>query len=361
MNIGLSLQPFCGSDIGGFVGSGDAQIYRRWMGVGAFHPFCRQHSSGVAKEPWVFDSATLNESRTAIQRRYRLLPYIYTLFRESSINGLPVMRPAFFADPADRRLRSEFQTFLLGADLLVVSSLYQNGSPAAVEPNGDWRRIYLIDKTKESTVNQPALKIRAGAIIPAGRLVQHTGAGILDTLTLFVCPNASWTATGALYEDAGDGFGYKTGDYLHTRYRARPCAPDSILVSIDSAAGNRARPARPAIVNLVLRDTVFKGTGSEAAGIRVYCPGALVRVRDLQPKPAAARWSIITNEKRIAVRVVGDMPCRVNLYTVDGRLLGSVAGKGAGMYLPVAPLKPGMYVVSLRFASKSVTRKVVMK
>ena len=56
-------------------------------------------------------------SKAAIERRYRMLPYIYTLFRESSLDGLPIWRPVFFADPADARLRDEDHAFLLKGDV----------------------------------------------------------------------------------------------------------------------------------------------------------------------------------------------------------------------------------------------------
>ena len=92
------------------------------MALGAYYPFSRNHASknSINQEPWVFGKKVEDISRTAINRRYKLFPYLYSLFRESSLTGIPIMKPVFFADPKDLSLRSEEQAFLLGENLLVV-------------------------------------------------------------------------------------------------------------------------------------------------------------------------------------------------------------------------------------------------
>src|SRR5262249_46978328 len=101
LNLGLSAQPFSGPDIGGFSGNGDGKLFGRWMGVGALLPFARGHSikDSADHEPWSFGPDTEATCRRALERRYRLLPYLYTLFHEASTTGLPIVRPLFYADP----------------------------------------------------------------------------------------------------------------------------------------------------------------------------------------------------------------------------------------------------------------------
>ncbi|HNW41171.1 MAG TPA: glycoside hydrolase family 31 protein, partial [Opitutaceae bacterium] len=116
LNLGLSGQPFTGPDIGGFAEDGPAGAtaaergthFARWMGVGALLPFSRAHTNkgNGDKEPWAFGPEVERTCRTAIERRYRLMPYLYTLFREASVTGMPVVRPVFFADPRDPALRA---------------------------------------------------------------------------------------------------------------------------------------------------------------------------------------------------------------------------------------------------------------
>jgi len=93
--------------------------------------------------------------RTAIERRYRLLPYLYTLFREASVTGLPVVRPVFFADAVDPGLRREDVAFLLGADLLVVPNVFENRETAPTPnlPGSIWRTISLVGEN--SCVTSP--------------------------------------------------------------------------------------------------------------------------------------------------------------------------------------------------------------
>lgn len=270
LNLGLSLQPFSGPDIGGFAGAGTPEQFDRWMGVGAFFPFSRGHTmqGNRNKEPWAYGPEVEASCRTALQRRYRLLPYLYTLFRESSINGLPVMRPVFFADITDPKLRAEDDAFLLGSDILVIPQLAEKADRQPAVPGGSWRTINLVGEDCRTDAVQPELRIRGGAIVPVGKVIQNTEQKSLDPLTLLVCLDEKGEAEGWLYEDAGDGFGYLEGDYLLTKYVAKR-EVDKIVVRISSEEGKMPRPARIVHVELITAGGVFKTSGKEKAGIVV--------------------------------------------------------------------------------------------
>jgi len=124
LTLGLSGQPFSGPDVGGFIANATPDLWGNWIGFGAFFPFCRGHAmiGTNPKEPWAFGPTVKNAAQIALQKRYRLLPYLYTLFYNSSQTGIPVMQPVFFADPADVSLRAEQQAFLLGSDLLITGN-----------------------------------------------------------------------------------------------------------------------------------------------------------------------------------------------------------------------------------------------
>jgi alpha-glucosidase len=231
LNVGMSLEPFSGVDIGGFAHPATPEIWARWVGVGAFYPFCRGHADKDTppKEPWAFGPAVESEARTALQRRYRLLPYLYSLFQEASVDGMPVMRPVFFADPKDPALRTEEEAFLLGADVLVVPHLGENEQRAAALPKGIWRSVSLVGEDPAKDINQPQLRIRGGAIVPAGPVMEYTGEKPLDPLTLIICPDQTGRASGRLYEDAGEGFEYRKGLYRMTRFSVRKSGSDYFL------------------------------------------------------------------------------------------------------------------------------------
>jgi len=220
LNLGLSGQPLSGPDIGGFVGAGSDQMFARWMGLGALLPFARGHTGkgNIDKEPWSFGREVEDTCRRSLERRYRLLPYLYTLQREAAETGLPPARPLFFADPADARLRAVDDQFLLGGDLMVVASLKPEGRTAPmVRPAGLWRPVRLVSG-EENDTNLPDLYLRGGAILPLGRIVQHTGESGLDELELVVSLDEDQRAEGYLYEDAGDGYGYQRGEFRLTRF-----------------------------------------------------------------------------------------------------------------------------------------------
>ncbi|ORX49714.1 hypothetical protein BCR36DRAFT_370724 [Piromyces finnis] len=98
LSIGVSGLPFCGADIGGFFNNPEKELYIRWYQAAAFQPFVRGHShlDSKRREPWLYDDETVELVRDALYLRYSLLPYWYTLFKESSINGLPMMRFAIY-------------------------------------------------------------------------------------------------------------------------------------------------------------------------------------------------------------------------------------------------------------------------
>ena len=263
LNLGLSGQPFCGPDIGGFGRNGTPELFARWMGVGAFYPFSRAHTAKynnkvrtIDKEPWAQGKETEDTSRIALQRRYRLLPYLYTLFYESSKTGLPVMRPVFFADPADPKLRAEDDAFLLGDDLLVVPQLTQKGGKVSAEPKGIWRMVSLVGEDSMKQIDQPSLKIRSGAIIPLGRIIENTTEESIKPLTLLISLDANGRAKGRLYEDAGDGFDYIKGQYRLTTYNAQLLG--NVLTITENKEGNLDVPKQKIVVELIMDGKVIK-------------------------------------------------------------------------------------------------------
>ncbi len=258
LNLGLSGQPFVGPDIGGFLGDATPDLFARWMGIGALLPFSRAHSiaGSAPHEPWAFGEDVEATCRRALERRMRLMPYLYTLFREASLTGLPVVRPAFFADPADLRLRSVDDAFLLGDDVYVrCSHSPATAAPSAPLPKGHWHAFEIVDTGPYGEPNLPRLHARPGAIVPLGPVMQHTGEKPLDPLTLLVNLDDDGRADGLLYEDDGDGHAHRDGAYRLTRYAAeRRRRSREVVVRTAGREGDRPTADRPVIVELLLGD-----------------------------------------------------------------------------------------------------------
>lgn len=226
ITLGLSGQPFSGPDIGGFLGNTSPDLWAKWLGFGVFLPFARGHACAGTnnKEPWAFGELVEKTSKIAIDRRYRLLPLFYTLFYNAHKTGLPVMQPAFFANPKDLSLRNEEQVFLLGSNLLVVPSFAKDPKL----PAGKWENVSLVDGD-QSDPYQAKLLLKSGGIIPAGQVIQNTGESSLETLTLFINPDNRGRADGELYWDRGEGWEFNKGNYSKLKFQATKNGDKTII------------------------------------------------------------------------------------------------------------------------------------
>ena len=85
-----------GADICGFFNPTTEQLCQRWMELGAFYPFSRNHNTinMPDQDPGKWPSVAA-ASRKALNVRYRLLPYLYTLFYHSHKTGSTVVRPLY--------------------------------------------------------------------------------------------------------------------------------------------------------------------------------------------------------------------------------------------------------------------------
>jgi alpha-glucosidase len=259
LNLGLSGQPFSGPDIGGFGGNASPELYGHWIATGVFYPFSRAHTATGTRfqEPWQFGKEIEKVARTAIERRYRLLPYFYTLFYEASLSGMPVMRPVFFADFKDISLRKEDQAFLLGSDLLIIPKWAKTPSL----PGGKWRTISIVGEDSKNDTYQPDIKIREGAIIPLCNIQQNTTHYSIDTLTLLISLDENGSATGKMYFDSGEGFGYLNGDYALLRFSAEKTA-DKISINTTIDKGRMKISDLHVQVELISDDRTIKTTGT---------------------------------------------------------------------------------------------------
>lgn len=302
LNLGLSGAPFTGPDVGGFNGNGPPgeqdQLFARWFGLGTLLPFSRGHTGkgNIDKEPWAFGPEVEVTCRKALERRYRLLPYLYTVFEEASRTNLPVARPLFMLEPANPALRSEDDAFTIGDDLLVVGRLTPERDRAVARPAGNWQRIYL--NGEGDNPDLPELFVREGRIVPIGPVVQHTGeppkkpaggaSGALGAgehpLTLLVALDKNGSAEGTLYEDTGEGFGYRSGEYLRTTYRATTLDKGRVRVEIAGVEGKLTRPARDLHI-MLLRDGWYLPAAGLDGQTLTMDPARLSPIKMSESKP----------------------------------------------------------------------------
>jgi alpha-glucosidase len=223
LNMGLSGVSFVGTDIGGFMEDGEGELLARWVQLGTFTPFCRNHSNldTFPQEPWAFGEEIEQIYRHAMEWRYRLLPTLYTLFEEASRIGNPIMRALLLEFPHDEESWRVNDEFLLGTHVLVAPVIQKRACERLVYlPEGNWQHrssggIYQ-GKQKvivEAPLAEIPMFMREGAILGLGCGGEVTSAELLNVETLEVYAHAPFRTTMNFYADAGDGYDYREGEY----------------------------------------------------------------------------------------------------------------------------------------------------
>ena len=252
LNIGMSGIPFVGADIGGFWGPCNGELLVRFTQMGALLPFCRNHNSlgQPDQEPWAFGEPYESACRIAIEQRYRLMPYLYTLFREAAINGAPIMRPLYYHFPQDEQACDTEFEFLLG-DALLSAPIYEQSATSrnVYLPAGSWFDYWngnIYPGAGWSEISAPLerwpLLVRGNSIIPTGPLMQYTNQHPTDPLTFTCYMEGDDLAHYTLYEDDGETFAYQNGNFAQTSISCRVNS-DEVVVEIEEQFDNY-RPQR---------------------------------------------------------------------------------------------------------------------
>ncbi len=218
----------------------DPELFVRWLQLAVFHPLMRMHSMGghtagdtaimdeaqladpelhtSDREPWSFGDKTTELAKKAIDLRYALLPYIYTAFWQHAQDGTPVIRHSVFADANDPKLIDQERDFLFGEHLWVSPVVQPKQQRQMVNlPQGNWYYFWTGHPAAgEMFINlmpdQVPFFVREGAVMPVYPPRQWTGERPVEELTLYVYYK-NGLETSHLYEDEGDGYGYRSGEF----------------------------------------------------------------------------------------------------------------------------------------------------
>lgn len=238
LNLGLSGVPFAGPDIGGFAHHANGELLARWMQMGVFFPYCRNHSAidTARQEPWAFGEEVEAICRTFIQLRYRLMPYLYNCFREASESGLPIMRPLLMEYPEDPTVYNLCDQFLVGRDLL-VAPIYrpQTEYRSVYLPDGFWYDYWTGERLEgkrhilaHAPLDKIPLYIREGAIIPT----RGDGKDTTLHIEVYAGPKPK-DEKYSFYSDDGETLAYQTGAYNALTFRLTE-DDSSLSIGIDA-------------------------------------------------------------------------------------------------------------------------------
>jgi len=243
-SLGLSGFANVGVDVGGFNGDASAELYTRWMTIGVFTPFFRGHKMINMKEsePWSYGEQTEAIVKNYIGLRYKMLPYLYSLFHEHTVSGIPIARSLAIDYSGEAKVfDSRYQhQFLFGPSILVSPTSSKQFYQPVFFPAGQWYDLNtdsLYEGNKEEIVEAPLHKlpvfVRAGSIIPNQKLTQSTSEYPGDTLLLHVYDGVVINSF-SYYEDDG-----KTYDFVEGNYYLRMITFDGIRkqLSFDIPSG----------------------------------------------------------------------------------------------------------------------------
>lgn len=222
-SLGLSGVAFTGMDIGGFTGNPSVSLYARWIQIGAFNPYFRNHTAVNTKssEPWAYGEEVTEISRNFINLRYKLLPYLYSTFNEAATKGMPVVRSLAFTNTHEPRVYDgKFQNqFMFGQAFLVAPFESTKEYGAVFFPKGNWYNLYNdeplqgdTEKILRLSLQQLPVFVKGSSIVPMQSLIQSTAEKPSDTLVLHIY-KGSENNSFVYYEDDGESYNYEKGDF----------------------------------------------------------------------------------------------------------------------------------------------------
>lgn len=227
--------PFVGPDICGFFENSNEELCLRWMQVGAFYPFSRNHNIAGTndQDPAVWSPPAVAAMRSALEIRYELLPHLYTLFFDHVTRGSTVARPLWHEFANDRNTHDVDTQFLWGSGFMVSPVLEQAvaGENATVLtlyfPDARWFSYYDgsevgVRRELVSTLvamDTILLHFRGGVIVPTQEPALNTELSRLNPFGLVVALDDQDEASGHLYYDDGDSLdSIESGRYYLARY-----------------------------------------------------------------------------------------------------------------------------------------------
>ncbi len=244
-SLGLSGIPFSGYDLGGFAGEATKSLYARWMSLGAFSPLFRAHSmiNSNDSEPWAFGEEVEEISRSYMKLRYKLLPTLYSKFRQSSQTGLPIAASLaidYAYDPLVFLPAYQNQYLFCDSFLIAPVESYREITKVYL-PKGNWYYFFTDQPSKGGQViyqdcplNNLPVFVKAGSILAFQNDIAHTAAkndGILR-IHLYAGNEGSEYIH---YEDDGVSFDFESGEYHE---RIFTFSPDEQKLMISEATGN---------------------------------------------------------------------------------------------------------------------------
>uniref|UniRef100_F7FUK3 Glucosidase alpha, neutral C n=1 Tax=Ornithorhynchus anatinus TaxID=9258 RepID=F7FUK3_ORNAN len=302
LTLSIAGIPFCGADVGGFIGDPDPELLVRWYQAAAFQPFFRGHANRDTKrrEPWLLEPLHTRLIRETVRERYTLLPYWYSLFYRAQETSVPVMRPLWVEFPTEPETFGAEEEYMLGNALLVhpvtdpgatsVNVFLPGPAEVAYSPK---RSVRCSARRKRSvdTIDRIPVFQRGGTVVPAKTSVGgSTGWMAEASYELRVALDSEASAVGELFLDDGHSFGYlRRNRYLRRKFSFQS---GTLSSSCEDAKGKFH-------TDCVVERVLILGVDRKPSSVTTGPPGGKAREADFT---YCAATSVLSLEKlRLAV------------------------------------------------------------
>ena len=275
LNWSLAGMPYGACDIGGFLGHPSPEMLTRWMEMGVFLPVMRAHSDRpqIPHFPWLFGPDAEIAIRNALDLRYRLIPYYYSLAHEAHLTGYPLMRPLVMEFQNDPKVANLSDEWLMGSGLLAAPILTASSTRRSVYlPAGNWYRFDTNEKINGSqtidaaaNLDQIPAYVHEGTILPLSPVIQSTSQLPGGPLEVQIYPGKD--ATFALVEDDGETTAYLKGNLRRTTFSWNDASRKLTWTVTGDYSGKD--------VFKTVRAIVFDSTGKKEAATSLNSEGSL--------------------------------------------------------------------------------------
>ncbi|WP_179412394.1 TIM-barrel domain-containing protein [Mucilaginibacter sp. E4BP6] len=225
LNFSLAGMYYSACDIGGFQGTPTKEMLVRWFQAGVFLPIMRSHSNigTTARFPFLWGDDGEAAMRKALDLKYQLLPYIYSLGHEAYNTGAPIMRPLVMEFPADTAAANITDEWLVGKGLLAAPILNAGGKRKIYFPADTWYDYHTGDVIQgprtisvDKALDEIPLYVRAGTILPVGPVIQYSEQISNSPLEIHIYPGKNGSFK--MVEDDGVSYNYTKGNTRTTAY-----------------------------------------------------------------------------------------------------------------------------------------------
>jgi alpha-D-xyloside xylohydrolase len=178
LSLGLSGFGFWSHDIGGFEGTPDPDVFKRWVAFGLMSSHSRLHGNESVRVPWSVDEESVEVTRHFVKLKAQLMPYIYSQSVECARLGIPLLRPTFLENESDPTAWYADRQYMLGDSVLIAPVFNAEGSAQIYLPQGEWINFNTGLKiqggqwiTESHSYLSMPMFVKSGSVIPMSKAI----------------------------------------------------------------------------------------------------------------------------------------------------------------------------------------------